>query len=80
MLIAALLLTLVGVVRRKLRGGTGTEATGGSALGVRLERVGDAVRRGATRLVREPAPALSVAVAVLGLAVVGTHLACSGQV
>ncbi|WP_194824912.1 hypothetical protein [Nocardia sp. XZ_19_231] len=80
MLITALLLTLVGVVRRKLRGRAGAESTGGSTLGIRLERVGDAVRRGATRLVREPAPALSVAVAVLGLAVVGTHLACAGQV
>ncbi|MFI1236077.1 hypothetical protein [Nocardia salmonicida] len=80
MLITALLLTLVGVVRRKLRGQAAAQSTGGPALGVRLERVGDAIRRGATRLVREPAPALSVAVAVLGLAVVGTHLACAGQV
>ncbi|MEV0546193.1 hypothetical protein [Nocardia salmonicida] len=80
MLITALLLTLVGVVRRKLRGRADAQSTRGSALWVRLERVGDAIRRGATRLVREPAPALSVAVAVLGLAVVGTHLACSGQV
>lgn len=80
MLITALLLTVVGVVRRKLRGRADGESTGGSALGIRLERVGDALRRGATRLLREPAPALSVAVAVLGLAVVGTHLACSGQV
>ncbi|MGW0634768.1 hypothetical protein [Nocardia salmonicida] len=80
MLITALLLTVVGVVRRKLRGRADVESTGGSALGIRLERVGYAIRRGATRLLREPAPALSVAVAVLGLAVVGTHLACSGQV
>ncbi|MEV4155327.1 hypothetical protein AB0J48_20090 [Nocardia salmonicida] len=80
MLLTALLLTLVGVVRRKLRGRADAESMAGPTLGSRLERVGDALRRGATRLVREPAPALSVAVAVLGLAVVGTHLACSGQV
>ncbi|MEU4412371.1 hypothetical protein [Nocardia salmonicida] len=80
MLLTALLLTLVGVVRRKFRGRADAESLAGPALGSRLERVGDALRRGATRLVRAPAPALSVAVAVLGLAVVGTHLACSGQV
>ncbi|WP_446222636.1 hypothetical protein ACTWPB_23025 [Nocardia sp. IBHARD005] len=80
MLITALLLTLLGVVRRKLRGRAGDEATGRSRLGIQLERVGDAMRRGATRLVREPIAALSVAVAVLGLAVGGTYLACSGLV
>ncbi|MFD6396434.1 hypothetical protein [Nocardia sp. NPDC060249] len=80
MLITALVLTLLGVVRRKLRGRADTETAGRSTLGSRLERAGAAVRRGATRLVREPAPALSAAVAVLGLVIVGTHLACSGQV
>ncbi|MFD4351795.1 hypothetical protein ACFWPX_04520 [Nocardia sp. NPDC058518] len=80
MLITALFLTLLGVVRRKLRGRAGDEVTGRSAFGIQLERVGDVVRRGATRLVREPVPALSAAVAVLGLAVGGTHLACSGLV
>ncbi|MFC8381975.1 hypothetical protein [Nocardia sp. NPDC057272] len=80
MLITALVLALLGVVRRKLRGRADNETTGRPALGTRLGRAGVAVRRGATRLVREPAPALSAAVALLGLVVVGTHLACSGQV
>ncbi|MGY0499689.1 hypothetical protein ACWZHB_14490 [Nocardia sp. FBN12] len=80
MLITALVLTLIGVVRRKLRGTAAAETTGRAVPGLRLERFSDAVRRAATRLIREPLPALSAAVAVLGLAVVGTHLACSGQV
>ncbi|MFD8101501.1 hypothetical protein ACFV24_18335 [Nocardia fluminea] len=80
MLITALVLTLLGVVRRKRRGRADSETTGRAGLRSRLERAGGAVRRGATRLVREPAPALSAAVAVLGLVVVGTQLACSGQV
>ncbi|MGW6118599.1 hypothetical protein ACWFRF_06115 [Nocardia sp. NPDC055165] len=80
MLITALVLTLLGVVRRKFRGRADGEPTGRPALGSRLERAGVAVRRGASRLMREPAPALSAVVAVLGLVVVGTHLACSGQV
>lgn len=80
MLITALVLTLIGVVRRKLRGTGGAEATGRSVSRLQFERFGEAVRRGATRLIREPLPVLSAAVAVLGLAVVGTHLVCSGQV
>jgi hypothetical protein len=80
MLITALALTLLGVVRRKFRGRADNETAARPALGNRIERAGIAVRRGATRLVREPAPALSAAVTVLGLVVVGTHLACSGQV
>jgi hypothetical protein len=80
MLITALVLTLLGVVRRKRRGRADSETTGRAVLRSRLERAGRAVRRGAIRLVREPAPALSAAVAFLGLVVVGTQLACSGQV
>ncbi len=80
MLITALVLTLVGLVRKRLRGAGGVEAGERPALRVQLARVGEAVRRSAIRWVREPVPALSAAVAVLGLVVVGTHLACSGQV
>ncbi|MEU4647161.1 hypothetical protein [Nocardia fluminea] len=80
MVITALILTLLGAVRRRRRGRADTGTAGRPALGSRLERAGVAVRRGATRLVRESAPALSAAVAALGLVVVGTHLACSGLV
>ncbi|MFD5178297.1 hypothetical protein ACFWM1_21000 [Nocardia sp. NPDC058379] len=80
MLITALVLTLVGVLRRSLRGRAPDEARSTERMPVRqrVERVASATRRAATRVVREPLPALSAAVAGLGLAVVGTHLACSG--
>ncbi|MEU4808826.1 hypothetical protein AB0H20_06470 [Nocardia fluminea] len=80
MLITALVLTLLGVLRRKRRGRADDETTGRAVLRSRLERAGGAVRCGAARLVREPAPAMSAAVAALGIVVVGTHLACSGLV
>lgn len=81
MLITALVLTLVGVVRRSLRGrrADDAETTERVLLSQRVERAVAATRRAATRVVREPLPALSVAVAALGLALVGTHLACAGS-
>ncbi|PWV70368.1 hypothetical protein DFR69_11381 [Nocardia neocaledoniensis] len=75
MLITALVLALAGFLRRG-RGRRADTATAPRA--PRVGRVVAAVRRGAVRLVREPMPALSAAVAVFGLAIVGTHLLCAG--
>ncbi len=74
MLITALVLALVGLLRRGARGKPGDPVP----VGRRLDRLTAALRRAGERLIREPVPALSAVVAVLGLAVVGTHLACAG--
>lgn len=74
MLITALVLALVGLLRRGARGESGDPVQ----VGRRLDRLTAALRRAGERLIREPVPALSAVVAVLGLAVVGTHLACAG--
>ncbi|WP_280343447.1 hypothetical protein [Nocardia neocaledoniensis] len=74
MLITALVLALAGLVRR----GRGRRASAAEPRSPRLTRAVTATRRGAIRLVREPVPVLSGAVAVFGLALVGTHLLCAG--
>ncbi|APE34616.1 hypothetical protein BOX37_12345 [Nocardia mangyaensis] len=81
MLVTALVLAIAGVIRRALRRATTDDAdvvTPRASFGDQLERVLAAILRAARRLVREPAPALSVAVAATGLALAGTHLVCSG--
>ncbi|MGS2804678.1 hypothetical protein [Nocardia sp. MW-W600-9] len=76
MLITALVLALVGVFRRRLRGVSGDPGP----VGRRLAVVAAATRRAGERLLGEPVPALSAVVAVMGLTLVGSHLACSGMV
>ncbi|MEV0336202.1 hypothetical protein [Nocardia sp. NPDC050717] len=78
MLITALVLALIGVLRRGL--GRRDGAAPRAPREPRLRKAVTATRRGAIRLVREPVPVLSAAVAVFGLAVVGTHLLCAGSV
>lgn len=83
MLVTAVVLAIAGVIRRAVgrRATDGADAiTPRASFGEQLKRVLVAILRGARRLVREPAPVLSVAVAVTGLALAGTHLVCSGQV
>ncbi|MFF2084101.1 hypothetical protein ACFVVM_10010 [Nocardia sp. NPDC058176] len=83
MLVTALVLAIAGVIRRAVRRRATDDAESvppRESFGDQLERVLAATLRGAQRLLREPAPALSVAVAVTGLALAGTHLVCSGQV
>ncbi|MFI8974093.1 hypothetical protein ACIGO9_14490 [Nocardia asteroides] len=79
MLITALVLALVGVIRGRLRGRTGQSAASRRP-GSPVRRAVGALRRAGVRVLREPLPALSAAIGVLGLAVVGTHLVCGGAV
>lgn len=80
MLVTALVLAIAGVIRRALRPSAPDPAEPRASFGDQLERVLAATLRGAHRLVREPAPALSILVAVAGSALAGTYLVCSGQV
>ncbi|MFI5498165.1 hypothetical protein ACIA5E_03805 [Nocardia asteroides] len=79
MLITALVLALVGVIRGRLRGRTGKSAVS-SRPERPVRRAAGALRRAGVRVLREPLPALSAAIGVLSLAVVGTHLVCGGAV
>ncbi|MEU3012253.1 hypothetical protein [Nocardia asteroides] len=79
MLITAFVLTLVGLLRRRLRGRTGQSAAP-TAWRPAVRRAVGAARRAGIRVVREPLPALSAAVGVLALAVVGTQVVCGGTV